>query len=347
MAPPSDADGISEDEELRIRQKVVDGLELALNDEIPDEYRREITKTESEKLIYFAIREFDLPLTYSWYLAGVKTAYDPSTSTATASPQGTVTAGPAEFGQPQPTDIDSEVRQYREFFRSESFFGDYDLRTVYFTANADFLCDFYDEFADDQYTALYVHSTRLREKLRNLDEAIERGSSSASLTNWGAGTNDGLLSPHQEEEIRRLVSALHMDLGQMDGFDETRKPVAKGTDVIESVLTKLTHVSSLNDEQTDLVNELGEFFFEDVWKYPALKISADTATGPNADMRERQHSVLFDHFDDLLEERIEEVSEQHRQAGLKPTIEEIGANENPEAMAFFHSITREVIDPTK
>lgn len=347
MTPPQGDDGISEQEELRVRQNVVDGLELALDDVIPDGMRREITKTEREKLIYFAVREFDLPITYSWYLAGAKTAFTPDSPVGTTSPEAPSVPTPDEFVQPEASDTDPEVQRYREFFRSQTFFDDYDLRTVYFTSNADFLCDVYEEFAREEYTDLYIHSTRLREKLRSLNESIDRGTPNASLTDWGAGAEDGWLSPHQEEEIRRLVSDLHLDLGRLDGFGETRTPVTKGTDVIESVLTKLTHVSSLNVEQTALVNGLGEFFYEYVWKYPALKISADTATGPNAGIRKRQHGNIFRHFDGILQERIDELSEQHQRAGLDPTMEEIVANENSEAMAFFHSTTREVIDPTK
>lgn len=347
MAPPSDEGGISEEEELRVRQKVVDGLGQAIEDVIPDDKQREITKTEREKLIYFAIREFDLPITYSWYLAGAKTAYTPAPSTEAPSPEESSLPSPEEFVQPEVSDTDPEVQQYKEFFRSESFFDGYDLGTVYFTANTDFLCDFYEAFADDKYTDLYIESTRLREKLRNLDKEIDRGSSSASLADWGGGTDDGILSRNQEEKIRRQFSTVHMELAQLEGFDKTRQPVTKGTDVIESVLTKLTHLSSLNRDQTDLVLSLGEFFYNYVWKYPALKISVETATGPNADARARQHKEWFDRFDGTLEARIEELSEEHLQAGLAPTIEEFGANEDPEEMVVFHSMTRDVIDPTK
>lgn len=347
MAPPSDEEGISEEEELRIRQKVVEGLELAIEDVIPDEKHREITKTEREKLIYFAIRKFDLPITYSWYLAGAKTAYTPAPSTETTSPEESSLPSPEEFVQPKVNDTDPEVQQYKEFFRSESFFDDYDLESVYFTGNTDFLYDFYESCAKDKYSDLYIESTRLREKLRNLDEEIDRGSSSASLADWGGGTDDGILSRNQEEKIRRQVSTVHMELAQLEGFDETRQPVTEGTNVIESVLTKLTHLSSLNKDQTDLVLDLGDFFYHNVWKYPALKISVETATGPNAEVRASQHREWFNGFDDTLESRIEELSEDHQQAGLAPTIEEFGANEDPQEMVAFHSMTRDVIDPTK
>jgi hypothetical protein len=236
---------------------------------------------------------------------------------------------------------------YREYFRNTTFFGDYDLREVYFTANPEFLCDFYEEFAEEKYTDLYVHSTKLREKLRNLDEAIDRGSEEVSLSEWGGGTDDGLLSPHKEEEIRRLVSSVHMDLAQLDGFEATRVPVTQGTDVIEDVLAKLTHLSSLTETQTDIVNGLGDFFYHYVWKYPALQISVETATGPNSDERKREHQLLFSRFDDILQRRISTLTTAHREADLETTIEELGANEDSEAMAYLHSLTREVVDPTK
>lgn len=352
MVPPSNQDDVSREEELRIRQKVLTGLELALDDVLLDgqsDSRRPITKTEQEKLLYFAIRDKNLSLTYSWYLAGAKTAYDSTEPETPTTPQQPPAPDSTEFGEPQPdnTHSDPEVEEYREYFRTTTFFDNYDLKKLFYTDKTEYLCDFYEAEADEKYTKLYIHSTELRELLENLDETIDRGSASSSLSNWGAGSESGLLSPNKEEEIRRKVSSIHLELAQLDGFDVTRTPVTRGTDVIENVLTKLTHLSAIDEEQEELVNGLGDFFYDYVWKYPALRISVETVDGPNASLRKRKHQMRFGVFDEVLQDRINTITEEHEKAGLEPTIEEFGTYEQPEVMAQFHGLTKGVIDPTK
>lgn len=56
MAPSSPPDDISDADEGEVRKKVLDGLRLALDDELAERStveRRDLTKTEEEKLLYF------------------------------------------------------------------------------------------------------------------------------------------------------------------------------------------------------------------------------------------------------------------------------------------------------
>lgn len=343
MVPPTDSTDISREEEREMRTEVLYGLKLAVEDTIGDD-TRDLTKTEREKFLYFAIRDLDLPLTYSWYLAGAKTYSN--TSPQPSSPTVQAREG-EEYGgiQTDTSEISDNAQKYRDYFRDTTFFNNYDLSKIIFTSQAEFLCDFYEECADEKYTDLYIHSTRLREKLKQLEENLTRNSENESLTAWGGGTDDKLLSQNQEEEIRRLISHLHIDLAQLEGFEETRKHVTAGTDVVENVLTKLTHLSTINEHQMGLVKDLDNFFFNVVWKYPALKISVETSSGPNETEYKEKHLARFNQFSDVLQTRVERAVKKHRDAGLEPAIEDFNTNEDNKTMQYFHEMTKSVVDP--
>jgi len=350
MAPSSPPDDISTDDEDELREQVLDGLRLALDDELAGGStvnRRDLTKTEEEKLLYFAIRDLNLPLTYSWYLAGVKTDSDAGTSEQassppTPSPNLSIAASTHNESGEQPG-VSSDVERYREYYRDTVFFDNYTLKDVVYTGKTEFLCDFYRACADDKYEDLYVHSTKLREKLEQIDELVEGPDQETTLSDWGSGSDDGVLSRNEEKKFRRLVSEIQLDIARMDDFDECRLSVRKATDEIEIILTKLTHLSSLTDKQQELVNGLGDFFYKFVWQYPALKISTETATGPNEEALREKHAQRFSRFHTTLSRRTQELREDRVKAGLSPSSEEFAANEDGEMMASVHKMSRDYL----
>jgi hypothetical protein len=160
MTPPTPGTNNPYREEKPYADALLRGIELAVED-VFDDPGRNITRTEQEKLCYFAIKEFDLPVTYSWYLAGAytKVAGEPDNAPGRMT---TNTGGVRrDHGETE------EVQQYRDYFASEVFFDDYDLREVWYTGKFDFLRDFYQECAPEEYTDLYLTSTDIREYLEN------------------------------------------------------------------------------------------------------------------------------------------------------------------------------------
>ena len=67
MTPPTPGANNPYSEEEPYADALLRGIELAVED-VLDDPGRNITRTEQEKLCYFAIKEDDLPVTYSWYL---------------------------------------------------------------------------------------------------------------------------------------------------------------------------------------------------------------------------------------------------------------------------------------
>ena len=349
MAPSSPPDDISDADEDDLREQVLEGLQLALNDEFlgpGTTSRRDLTRTEEEKLLYFAIDEFNLPLTYSWYLAGAKTKSNVGSS-AQDSSAGTTSANMNLSVGPSPTatntntsDTDPEVERYREFFRTETFFGNYNLEKVVYTDKTEFLCDFYREFADEEYKDLYVHSTKLRQKLEDIEELIETTNQDTTLSNWGAGSDSGALSVSKEKEFRNLVSKFQLALAGIDDLNECRLPVRQATDEIEIVLTKLTHLSSLTVEQREFLDGLGDFFYDSIWRYPTLKISENTAEGPKSNTLSTKRGRQFSTYDKKLHSQTEAFQQKRIEAGFTPSTEEFAANENDAVMESIHNMAR-------
>ncbi|WP_276302151.1 hypothetical protein [Halorussus lipolyticus] len=315
MSPlPSDGDPFDGEEDLRTDVHLA--IDLALK-EIFDKRDREITEIEEEKLTYFAIKNFDLDLTYSWYLAGANTKVSYGTS---------LTAKPGTeryFGSLQSeTPYTDRLNKLRDFFENEVFFGDYSLRKIWWEDRFSFLRDFYQEFAPEKYRDLYIISTNIKEKLYNIDKLIETESKNTTLSDFDGGGSDALLPPPKEKEIRYLISDLHLELSSIEELSDTKAVVASGTDLIEQILYKLSQKETTTQEQRRILDELHDFFYYYVWKYPALLISADKACGPNAKALKFESLREFNGFEKQVEEEREKLANWCYKADLLPNIED-------------------------
>lgn len=342
MSVPS-SDDDSFDEERQLRAEIDAAIDEAL-DRVLDSRDRELTALEAEKLTFFAIDEFDLDLTYSWYIAGAKTAIGHSSEPAhSAFPTGpTEPTGPTdleansetrtEFGElrAETADDDDIPDEYVDFFASETFFGDYNLRKIWYTDRYEFLEDFYEAFAPEEYADLYLTSTEIREKLAEVDEILDNRDESTTLGDFGEGGSDMVLDPSTEQEIRYLISDLHLALSASDELSQTQPVVTDGTDLIERVLYRLTQIDSVDDEQRELINDLSDFFFYAVWKYPALAISAEENDGRNALSLRVERLQEFDEFEETVERRCEAFADAFRDAGLLPSVNDLSISNRDE-----------------
>lgn len=330
----SPRDDTAFDGEGDLRTDVRIAIELALDEILDSGERRELTRVEEEKLTHFAIRDLDLELTYSWYLAGVSTV-----ASANPDTRSRMHAGPGFGALKAEQPVDDHIKELQNYFASEEFFSGYTLRDVWFTDKFEFLRDYYGALAPEKYRELYIHSLDLREQLWNLTELLETGRKNASLSDFGGGSSSGLLDQSTENEFRYAVSDFHMDLAGIDELTWLKKDVVRGTDVFERVYAKLTRLDSLSLEQKMLLDELHDYFYAYVWKYPALAISAETASGPNAEALNRRRLIELDGFDERLAAETEMLTEQSRQLGLLPGVDEPLSNDLDKS-GYLHSILK-------
>lgn len=313
--------------------QIGENLEIAVSialDRVLESRQRDLTGLESEILAFLANQKLDLGLTYSWYINGPGTAtgflseYNTGSENdneaeiaADRASQLTLTEFSARSAGNDPPD------EYIEFFTSGTLFGSYELEQIWYTDRFDFLEDFYEEFAPDEYRGLYLTSAKIRSSLYDLTGTLNDRGQNTTLGDFGGGASDTLLDPSTEREIRYLISDLHMELAATDGLEQTQPTVTDGTDLIERVLARLTQMESVSTKQRRLVNQLSDFFFYWVWKYPALAISVETATGPNALELKTRHLKEFKNFDQTVERRREQFAEACRDADLLPSVDNL------------------------
>lgn len=332
-------DSTFEDEE-GLRSEISIAIELALADIMDNGNKRFITDIKEEKLAHFAILDLDLPLTYSWYLAGGHTiaSADPDRyrPTSTGESSGTIQAHEAQYSD--------QIRQLRDYYTSREFIPGYKLRQVCFTDTNKFLQDYYRELAPEMYRDLYLTSLSLRDFLHKLTRVVNRESQNKALSEYGISKSNPIVDSSAEEDFRQDISAFHLHLAAVDELNAIKKDVFRATDLIERIVSQLTDMPTTSVEQTLFIaNDLPEFFYYFIWKYPALAISADTASGPNADALNRKRLLEFNDFDEQLLLETEALTKQARILELLPELGET-ISEDSEKSAFLHRLINESVD---
>lgn len=338
MTPPVPDDASFEDEE-GARTEVDIAIDLALRDVLDDGERREPADYDREKLAHFAIRDDEVSLTHSWYLAGVHTPAPVDRDAHPAWKPG------SQYGElrAQETAAGSRIADLREYFRTEEFLPGYTLRRVVYTDEFEFLGDYYRSEAPEKYRDLYVHSIDLRERLFELTDEADAESEHATLGEFGGGRTGGVLDSAAEAEVRHLVSDLHLDLAAIETLNGTKKAVSGATDLVERVLAGLTELDTVTLEQRRALDGLHDFFYYHVWKYPALGISAETAEGSNAYALKLQRLQEFDGFDEKLAAETDRMARRCRDAGLLPGLDDRVAGDSG-AVSYLNSLLRDAVD---
>jgi hypothetical protein len=200
-----------------------------------------------------------------------------------------------------------------------------------------FLQNFYQKTAPDRYKRLYIESTHLRTHLTEVAETIQ-----CRL--------DGRAPTRSLEEVQRAIelsiSDLHYYIKQDKALKETFDVVVEGTNLIEDALMMLTTraLEDLTETHLALVEELQSFFFFYVWKYPCLRISQETATGPVADELRAEHAAEFETFDDEVERERAELEAKLDAEGLVPGPDDYPPVEDQQVAATLKDLSAEYFE---
>lgn len=338
------------DAELNLVDDLLDCIAAAMS-EVEGADSAYANKTKLQKLLYLAIEEFDLPITYSWYLAGAVLPDDAATPqtletafnrVATPDSPGLASSGVAEdddevSSNEDASDKDDEDESIDPILFSatpdttpsspEVSSGDGDIAgharenvvDFYISEISDvwnqntmrFLQNFYLEYAPSDYRDFYVQSTHLRTRLRDIEEAVE------------AHVNDEEPATSISEQVREAgldISDLHISLRESEALNATFQGFVAGTDLIEDCLMMVAKKDpgNLTEEHVDAMKSIQEFFYYHVWRYPCLIISQETATGPSAEaLREARTDRLTD-FESTLRDEIDSIEKELSDVGLRP-----------------------------
>jgi hypothetical protein len=326
------------DTEVALVDQLLDAVETALV-ELPDVDPAYANKTKLQKLLYLAIDEFDIPITYSWYLAG---AVVPDRSigpdAVTSAPSGPAgpdnpsqgakpsTANETEDATPEETSVDPVLftddfgdapedssADLTTYVSLEELHAFYQRETpdVWHQQTMRFLQNFYQEMAPTDYRLLYIESTHLRANLSELIDAVECHVS---------GDEPSRSISTIRESIELSISDLHYHLRRADRLAQTFGVVVAGTNLIEDVLLRVDQLprDELTERHVSLLEDLQDFYYFFVWKYPCLLVSRDTATGPCGDALRTEREHEFESFDDRVQDRQQELAAALDSAGLLP-----------------------------
>lgn len=308
-------------------------------------------KTKLQKLLYLAIDKYDIPITFSWYLAGavipdqsigpdslVNSTIKPTTpggpTVSSVGPdlpdQDNNTPDPAPVSPilfngntggsngDSPYDLKTYVARDElvEFYRQE-------LPSVWHEQTMRFLQNFYQEMAPEDYRLLYIESTHLRTHLTELTNTVESHIQGDSPTQSIEVIR---------ESIELSISDLHYYLRSNDILQQTFEVVVTGTDLIEDVLMMLEQYSpaEITEDHLTLLKEIQDFFYYYVWKYPCLLISEETASGPCASKLRSTQAKEFKTFDEQIRKRHAELEASLEAANLLPGPDDYPSFDNQE-----------------
>jgi len=279
-----DEDGILED--------IKEGVEIAMHRKGYDS--DSVDPIKFNKLAYFAIKEYDVPITYGWYKYGpapVNVANQKVSVTPT--PEDAVQA----VNEPRVKSPSNNMRSPEEY----SYFFSEDLDEFEHIVKADtkeYLTEFYFENAPDEYRDLYIASGELQQVLDRIKKDTswhEDGEAVVSLLTkrFPRVTHEVASNPNLKESVSKIQEYEHL-------------------------LTEILITASDKDEVTEVqqrfIKRVIDYFYGGAWKYVALLISRDTVNLSPGENKNRLLNSIEDELGELRNEYDKELSRLKEEA---------------------------------
>lgn len=266
-------------EESQILSDIMSGLGAAIEESEVDPDK--LTSIKLNKLLYLAVDDFGLPVTYSWYKYGASLSGGQSNVSVENVPLRSIDQAPSpdepSIGQdweyPTP-------REYKYFFER-----DVDLDNILREETKAYLRTFYDDYAPEEYRELYVSSAILQ---KSLDELLDSDTDEFD-------TRLNVLSDTIADGLRAVDSEI-----LLNEYVESKEEEAF-TSYSYTLREAIEHTSgngiSLTLKQVDAFRGMLRFFYSHAWKYVALSISERTAEGPSRRDMIRGAMTDLDHLE--------------------------------------------------
>lgn len=255
-------------EENQLLRDIVDGLNAAIAANAPEWRADSIDSIRFNKLLYLAVEEFDLDVTYRWYRYGAdfkKHGFDesmvraqritdlpsPDTSRLEVEPNVELDAGP-----PSP-------RQVKHFYEEElSGFED-----IFTDATREFLYEFYEGYAPAGYEELYAECAVLQKSLDSLADS------------------DDPLSRIRErgDDIISEIRAVKRAASTTPDLTEDAAPFGTFLDLFMDVIASVDS-GAIDPDRTagTVITDMVYFFYENAWARLAARIGMEESHGPDA-----------------------------------------------------------------
>lgn len=287
-------------EERALLEDIQEGIAIAMDRQGAS--ADQIDPIKVNKLAYFAIREFDLGITFGWYKYGPAPVDVADHTTSGTSIQ----IEPRSHRDIMASDrsrVPSEKHahpspeQYADFFD-----GFEEFEIMLSTPTREYLMRFYEEFAPNKYSGLYEASINLQLTLDDISSSPE----------W---------SEHGEqlyEELALNFNQLYRELLQISELDESIDSFKDYKTLTKNIISEAARQGDLTEHQQRFISQVVGFFYQNTWRYIALLISKDTVTGENTN---RLRNSIDDDLSQIrlyYGENLVQLAENSRLFGLRP-----------------------------
>lgn len=310
---------VTEWQERLLLQDIMDGLAAAIREaecEGRDVDIAELDAIKLNKLAYLAIEEFDVPITYSWYLYGASLSdSDVTVDYVTDAYESGISA---EY-EPSVGDEPWEQLGESPLTYKEYFLRDVDLESIFKEKTKAYLKDFYSGYAPEKYEDLYVACAVFQKSLDAVGETR------------GVGNE----MPDAETVINELNTLVEEVVFHEEFDQEVVDAFTLYTDLLKDVLVSLPDIEEWTAYKRRTVYDVCSFFYNKAWKYVALRISEDMVEEVNGPSWRSLLSGILDDVDEVsstfeedfrgLEKRCYEsgiVGQEFRQYTVDKNVEE-------------------------
>lgn len=286
-------------EEKQILRDIVDGLNAAIATQSWE--HEELDPIKFNKLLYLAVKHFELPVTYRWYKYGSDftphgmgvSDVRPESLTDLPSPDVPRIASPqieAGISPPSP-------RQVKDFYVEEVD----DIERLFRDDTKEYLRSFYHDYAPESLEGVYTACAVLQKSLDSIGYADDPGQEVVDSL-------DTVL-----DELKTLNKEV-FHCPKIADVDTRYQPYAE---LLKDVLITVEDMDGdLSSHQEEMLREVIRFFYEKAWKLVALKLASEESSGANAlDWRETaagRFNVHLSNYDDELQA----LRHQCEQSGL-------------------------------
>ena len=270
-------------------EDIKEGVEIAMNRRGYDEDA--VDPIKLNKLAYFAIQEFELPITYGWYKYG-PAPVNVARQVVDLSPRPSEEVAAAD--EPRIRNLNHGNRSPEEY----SYFYAEDLvefERILETPTKEYLVTFYFEHAPDEFRDLYIASAELQQVLDEIKDGVS----------WHVQGDEyvSLLDKRFPRIIHEVRSnpRLRESVGAIEQYER----------LFTDVVTTATNQSELTEAQQRFIGRLVDNFYGGAWNYIALLVSRATVDlSPGTNQQQLRNSIE----EDLRDLRTECPREQSRLA---------------------------------
>lgn len=275
---------------------IQEGIQIAMHRQGVD--AAAIDRIKFNKLAYFAIQEYDIPVTFGWYKYGpapVNAANHSSTVRPVRRDEIVAADTPrlqnGRFRSPE---------EYSYFFTDD--FAEFD--TLVETPTKEYLVEFYFQHAPKSYRDAYIASAELQQTIDAIGTDASWGDREAML---------GTL----ERRYRRLVR----ETRSIPTLDEAVPALVAYGDLLLDVVESAVELGDLSASQRRFLDRVTDSFYGGAWNYAALLISRDTVDLSPGSNQSKLRTSIEDDVRDLrtgYDVEIERLRERASEYDLAP-----------------------------